>query len=228
MGIFSGVASAAGSVERNDHPKVGRCLALLTKSDFSSAATNRCKKNFFKATCTVVKGLKDEDGRREGEEGYVGNLAGDIVDLFYIDNPQYPSYFINDLQKFGLSCLGATKKDLVTDEEAAAGAEGTSFTQFEEEFLPAILGINPDGSESGVPGICDGVTLVEIECHFKPKKVNGVIQTNADGSMQGRENYSVVRKASFAEVGDLSDIAMVKAFGSADNFAQLLASEVEA
>lgn len=227
MGIFNGVASAAGSVERNDSPKVGRCLALLTKSDFSSSAVNRCKKNFFKATCTVVKGLKDEDGRREGEEGYVGNRAGDVVDLFYIDNPQYPSYFVNDLQKFGLSCLGATKSDLVTDVEKAAGAEGTAYSQFEEEFLPAILGINADGSDSGVPGICDGVTLVEIECHFKPRKDgNGVIQTNPDGSMMGRENYSVVRKAAFAEVGDLSDIAMVKAFGSVDNYAQLLQSEV--
>tara|TARA_R110002074_G_scaffold102870_1_gene222165 strand:- start:2761 stop:3441 length:681 start_codon:yes stop_codon:yes gene_type:complete len=223
MGIFSNkVASAAGSIERNDRPSIGKVIVLMEEAKFILAANNRSKKDFFKARCSVVKGIVDADGLEESEEDYRGNRTGDVVDLFYMDNPQYPEFFVNDLQKFGLTCLGADKTDLITEAQEAEGIEGITHGAFEDEFLPMILGIDAEG-ESIAKGMCDGATFIEVKTTFKPHKKG---ETDEKGNLKGIVNSVATRKVSAAEVAEgLSDKMIVRLFGSQENFLALIDAE---
>ena len=220
MGIFSNRVASASSTDRNEGPKLGRAIVLMESAKFTpSAKTFKKKGDMFKAKCKVIFGLSDVDGRMQNEDGFLGNRTGDVVDLFYMENQSFPSYFAVDLQQFGLTCLGITKADLAAD-----GEEGTTPGEFEDEILPAILGIDAQGNEVGA-GICDGTTILEVHTTFKPNS-NG--DTDKDGNLKGIYLSKPVRKLGADEIAEfeLTDKQLAMVFGSLDQFNKLVEMDV--
>jgi hypothetical protein len=223
MGIFSGV-SKAKTDGRNDIPKIGKCIGMLQKTIYVPAHKARGRKAYFKGVFEVVKGLVDENGLDDTQEGYIGDVKGNVVDVFFIENPQFPEYFAGDLKKFGLTCLGATSKELISAEEKAAGKEGLLDTDFEDIYLPSILGVDSNGDPLAEGGMCDASVFVELRTYFKPNK-DGI--TDDNGNLKGIILTDLVRKVTFAEASEfLSDETIKRLFGSLDTFNNMLAEDM--
>jgi hypothetical protein len=219
MGIFSGTATASDG--RGDNPKVGEIIALVKSAKFFIA--ERSKKECVKVEVIVAKGVEDIDGLSPESDGYRGNRPGEELDVMMFRNPQYPEYFARDVQKFALAALGATKDDLISEEDAAAGKEGITEAQFEEEFVPEILGVDKDGKDLGQPGMVDGSAFVRIRTK---RKFNKKGETDGNGNLKYNDNTEFIERVSFAEMGELIDDALkIKMFGSLDEFNRLMTSE---
>jgi len=222
MGMFDRIKSASTGVERNDRPKLGKNIVLLEEAKFVAGTNNRSKKDFFKAKCKVIKG-EDQFGSTEASADYSGNRMGDVVDYFYMENPQYPDYFTTDIVRFGLACLGITERDLISEEEKAGGADGVTLEDFKSTFIPAILGVDGDGNDVAEGGMFNGIICLEFKTYFK---AHGKGDTDASGNLKGLELSIPVRKVPMAEVAEyLDDAGLTRIFGSAQKYVDLVKAD---
>jgi hypothetical protein len=117
-----------------------------------------------------------------------------------------------------------TKKDLITEDQKASGIEGITQSDFEEECVPSILGIDSNGKTVG-KGIFDGALILEVKTWFK---ANTKGELDDKGNLKGLILSKATRVLQPSEVAEyeLADNQLVQIFGSVDNYGALL--EVEA
>ena len=214
--MFGGMAAAKISHGREDLEE-GRYVVLL-QSILNMESTITFKP-YIKFNGVVLYPLCDGANRTPDMDAFGGSPAGSSAE--WVVNQSL--YFKNEIKTTIVRCLGMTE-DTIKEMEKGMTQEEINAEFF--QYCLAMTGEEVQGSETvrTGPGIFDNTTTVEI----RAVKTEAKPKANAEDNKPGKvyTNVRVLRKVPLSEVAEKATEAMIsQAFGSFDNFANLLEAE---
>jgi hypothetical protein len=219
MGMFKGLAKVTVSSRLPD-PKLGVGDFLLNSLRWKTA---RDGKKRVQAVLTCLRG-RTEGGNEKGDKINIPIFSGD--------------YFLTEIKRWLLACLGVDEEEVI---EVACGMLGDEVKNMDEadraeaawEYIAtqATAGTEENG-DSQDAGIFDNQVVIELETKVKPAKpIEGEFVKNDAGEFVPKMGRAFVntyanKKVSLASLADdLDEKDMVRFFGSAERFAELLDGE---
>lgn len=213
MGIFDGLADAPEMNNRLPEPELGKYICLIESAKY--CIPENSDTNFIKIVLDVAKPICDNEGMTPDMDGYEGNTSADRVNVCIWENKsvKQKTYYVRDLKNFICAGLGVRPKDIV---ESDPEPDQITKEQFQEEIVPGVLAVSPDGEPTEEAGVLDGAAFVELH----------VVPVTSKKTGKEHKRFDFKRNVPLEEAAEVLDDRTIKRlFGSLDNFQALISDD---